>query len=287
MSLSVRAGQCLGILGANGSGKTTLTRLVVGLDQPDSGSLFVLGGPAYPRARKLRKRCGIVLDTTAHWESLSGRQNLCFFARQYGLTGSGLARRVDELLCEADLAAQADDPVAAYSFGMRRKLSIIEALSHDPDLLILDEPSANVDGAFLERLVQWIHDRCECGRTTWIADNNADWISRTATHAILLSNGRIQAQGQVPELMASIGPRNHIDILLEQAGFDSTPNMDGVDTFHCYGNRITAEVHDDAEMPAELHGWITSRGGRVRSMEVRSVTLYEALQRRAQQENRL
>jgi ABC-2 type transport system ATP-binding protein len=213
---------------------------------------------------------------------------LWFFACQYGLTGSALGRRVDELLCQADLTAQADDPVAAYSFGMRRKLSIIEALPHDPDLLILDEPSANVDEAFLERLVQWVRQRCESGKTTWVADNDADWISRTATHAILLSNGRIQAEGEVPELMASIGARNRIEILLEQSGFDSTPNIDGVDAFHCNGNRITAEVHGCAEVPVELIRWITSHGGCVRNMEVRSMTLYEALIRRTtQQEDRL
>jgi ABC-type multidrug transport system ATPase subunit len=180
MSLSVRAGQCFGILGANGSGKTTLTRLVAGLDRVDQGSLFVLGGPAYPRPSQLRYRCGIALDTPAHWNNLSGRQNLWFFARQYGLAGCGLSRRVEELLCQAKLAAQADDPVDSYSFGMRRKLSIIEALSHDPDLLILDEPSANVDEAFLERMTQWIHQRCEAGRTTWVADNDADWLNLSA-----------------------------------------------------------------------------------------------------------
>ncbi len=287
MSLSVGAGQCLGILGANGSGKTTLTRLVAGLDRADRGRLFVLGGPAYPRARQLRHRCGVALDTPAHWDSLSGRQNLWFFARQYGLTGSALSRRVNELLCQADLTAQADDPVAAYSFGMRRKLSIIEALPHDPDLLILDEPSANVDEAFLERLVQWVRQRCECGKTTWVADNDADWISRTATHAILLSNGRIQAEGEVPELMASIGARNRIEILLEQSGFGSRPKIDGVDAFHCDRNRITAELQGSPEISVELVRWITSRGGRVRSMEVRSMTLYEALMRRTtQQENK-
>jgi ABC-type multidrug transport system ATPase subunit len=245
--------------------------------------LFVLGEPAYQRARQLRHHCGIALDTPAHWDRLSGRQNLWFFARQYGLADSGLSRRVEELLCQADLAAQANDPVASYSFGMRRKLSIIEALPHDPDLLILDEPSANMDEAFLERLVQWIHQRCESGRTTWVADNDADWLSRTATHAILLSNGRIQAKGEVPELMASIGARSRIDILLEQSGFDSTPNMNGVDAFHCDGNRITAKVHGGSQVPVELIRWITSNGGRVRSMEVRSMTLYEALMRRTTQ----
>jgi len=284
VSLSVAAGRCLGVLGANGSGKTTLTRLVAGLDRPECGTLSVLGAPSYPRASGLRRCCGVALDQPAHWETLSGRQNLWFFARQYGLSGSTLIRRTDELLAEAGLASQADEPVAAYSFGMRRKLNIIEALVHDPDLLILDEPSAGVDVAFLDTLVQLIRQRCERGKTTWVADNDADWLARAATDVILLSAGRIEAGGTVPELAASIGTRNRIDILLEGSGFDVTATIAGVEAFSCDKNHIIADVDGDPELPIKLLGWITASGGRVRSMEIRSVTLHEALKRRAERQ---
>jgi ABC-type multidrug transport system ATPase subunit len=284
VSLSVGAGQCFGVLGANGSGKTTLTRLVAGLDQSEHGCLSVLGEPAYPRPPRLRRRCGVALDTPAHWDNLSGRQNLWFFARQYGLNGSSLSRRVDELLCDSDLAAQADEPVAVYSFGMRRKLSVIEALAHDPDLLILDEPSAGVDVEFLDRLVQWVRGRCERGKTTWVADNDADWLARAATDVILLSEGRLEARGAVPELMASVCARNRIDIELEQSDFGATPTISGILGFRCDGNHLKADFESNPELPAELLGWITASGGRVRSMEIRSVTLREALIRRAEQQ---
>jgi ABC-type multidrug transport system ATPase subunit len=203
VSVSVEAGRCLGVLGANGSGKTTLTRLIAGLDRIESGRLFVLGAPAYNRPSDLRRRCGVALDKPAHWDALSGRQNLWFFARQYSLGSSGLQTRVEELLAEADLSSQADEPVSDYSLGMRRKLSIIEALVHDPDLLILDEPSASIDVAFLDRLVYLIRQRSESGKTTWITDNDPDWLARAATDAILLSDGRVTATGAVSQLLAS------------------------------------------------------------------------------------
>jgi ABC-2 type transport system ATP-binding protein len=192
---------------------------------------------------------------------------------------------VEELLCDAQLVTQANEPVAEYSFGMRRKLSIIEAICHDPDLLILDEPSAGIDVAFSDLLAQWIHRRCERGQTTWVADNNADWLCRVATDAILLIDGRVEAAGGVGELMASVEARGRIDILLEHAGFNAVPNISGIESFRCEGNRISAQVHSNPDLPAELLAWITSCGGRVRSMEVCSVTLYEALiQRAARQE---
>jgi ABC-type multidrug transport system ATPase subunit len=283
VSLSVKASQCFGVLGANGSGKTTLTRLVAGLDRVESGEISVLGKPAYPRPSGLRKLCGVSLDAPAHWEDLSGRQNLWFFARQYGINETGLRRRVNELLDEADLATQADEAVAGYSFGMRRKLTIIEALVHEPDLLILDEPSAGVDVAFQDRLVELIHQRCECGKTTWIADNNADWLARAATDVILLSEGRIKAQGSVQDLIASVSARNRIEIVLEQPDFSATPNINGVMRFSCKENRLSAEVDGNPELPIELLKWIIASGGRVRSMEVRSVTLNEALVQRTAQ----
>lgn len=283
LSLSVPAGQCLGVLGANGSGKTTLTRLVAGLDRIEQGALQVLGGPACPRPRALRCRCGIALESPAHWDQLSGRQNLWFFARQYGLAGPRLAQRVAELLHEADLGAQADDPVATYSFGMRRKLGIMEALAHDPDLLILDEPSAGTDGAFLDRLAQWIRQRCERGVTTWIADNDAHWLSRAATHAILLREGRIVARGDVAELMVSVEARNQIEVLLDEPGFRAVPDLREMDAFRCERNRIIAQVRGNNGTPAQLLRWIGTQGGRVRSLEIRSLTLADALAHRALQ----
>ncbi len=284
VSVSVKAGQCFGVLGPNGSGKTTLTRLVAGIDRSESGHLSVLGKPAFPRPAHLRRLCGIALDTPAHWDTLSGRQNLWFFARQFGLSGSDLIHRVDELLREAELDTQANEPVEVYSFGMRRKLSIIEALVHDPDLLILDEPSAGADVKFLDRLEQLIHQRCEHGKTTWISDNDADWLAQVATDVILLSDGRIMAEGTVPELMASVGARNRVEILLEQSSFIDKPTFSGIEAFCCEGSKVSADIDGNPELPVKLLQWITASGGRVRSMKIHSVTLHEALMRRSGQE---
>jgi len=278
--LSVPAGQCLGVLGPNGSGKTTLTRLIAGIDRIERGRLSVLGEPACPRPCHARYRCGVALDTAAHWGSLSGRQNLWFYGRQYGLGGASLRRRVDELLDAADLVAQADEPVGGYSFGMRRKLSIIEALVHQPDLLVLDEPSAGVDAAFLDWMVQYIHRRCERGRTTWVADNDVDWLSRAATDAILLRDGRVEAGGSVLELMASTEARSRVEVLLEQEGLQGVPDIPGVTAFRCERNCVHAELIGNPRLPVALHRWIVLHGGRIRSMEIRSISLHDALARR-------
>jgi ABC-2 type transport system ATP-binding protein len=277
ISLSVYKGQSFGVLGANGSGKTTLTRLIAGLDRIQQGNLCVLGHSIYPHPIKLRCQCGIALDTPAHWESLSGRQNLMFFARQYGLASTILKQHVDELLIQADLMDQADDPISAYSFGMRRKLNIIAALAHDPELLILDEPSAGVDMAFLDQLAQWIQQRREKGKTTWIADNDADWLERTATDVICLSNGQVQAKGSVQELMESVDAQYRIMVTLGSSDLLAIPSLSGISNYQCKDNHISADLSDDSHLPVELLQWITAQGGHIRTVEVHSVTLHEAL----------
>jgi ABC-2 type transport system ATP-binding protein len=281
VSFSVRTGQCFGVIGANGSGKTTLTRLVAGLDRTDSGHLTVLNAEACPRPLCLRRRCGIALDVPAHWDNLTGRQNLTFFARRYGLARAALNSRVEELLADADLLTQADEPVAEYSFGMRRKLMILQAICHDPDLLILDEPSAATDSAFRERLSAWIRQRCERGKTTWVADNNSDWLATAATNVILLHEGRVEAAGAVSNLIASVEPRNRIEVTFEHADFEDTPNIPGIDSFVRESNKIIVEADGDPSLPAALLHWFASTNTEVRSMEVRSMTLQDALIRQA------
>jgi hypothetical protein len=114
-----------------------------------------------------------------------------------------------------------------------------------------------------------------------VADRDAAWLSRAASEAILLCDGRIEAAGNVGELMSSVDAMNRIEILLEEEDFTAIPDISGVEDFDCQGKRIVARVRAEPHLPGELLGWITRRGGRVRSMEVRSATLYEALLREA------
>ena len=113
VSLAVSAGDCYAILGCNGSGKTTLIRLLLGLQRPTSGRVSVLSCSVGKGSRDHLGRCGAALDTSAHWQHLSGRQNATLVARLYGLTAPDADSRVGELLELADLNDHADDAVAA------------------------------------------------------------------------------------------------------------------------------------------------------------------------------
>lgn len=144
VSLSLGTGEILGLLGDNGSGKTTLLRVLATLDPPDRGSVRWFGLEDR-RNPEVRSRIGVALDTPVHYASLTGWQNACYFAALYGVTRPVRERRLGELFHWAGIDGARNLRVREYSLGMRRRLTLVEALAHAPELLILDEPTLALD----------------------------------------------------------------------------------------------------------------------------------------------
>jgi ABC-2 type transport system ATP-binding protein len=145
VSFHAEAGELFGLLGPNGAGKTTLLSIISCLLEPTSGEAWVLGQKASTRDRQLRRRIGIVPQELAIYGELDARENLNFFGSLYGLSRDHLRRRVDEVLAAIGLAERADERVANFSGGMKRRLNLGAALVHEPRLLLLDEPTTGVD----------------------------------------------------------------------------------------------------------------------------------------------
>ncbi len=146
LSFSLAEGQVVGLLGPNGAGKTTTLRMLGGLIAPSSGSAMVCGqtlGQSDAANRAIRARCGNVPEVPGFYERLSARDNLLFYAGLHRLKDASL--RVDSALQRFGLAARGEDRVSTYSKGMKQRLSIARALIHEPQLVLLDEPSAGLD----------------------------------------------------------------------------------------------------------------------------------------------
>ncbi len=276
VSLSIPRGETYALLGRNGSGKTTLTRLLVALARPAAGRLTVLGCRLDAGDRSHLRRCGAALDRSVHWPALTGRQNAAFVARSYGMSAPEVAASLTELLRIADLADRADDPVATYSFGMRRKLSIVEALCHEPELLVLDEPTAGVDAHFLSRLARLIRRRSEAGRTTWLASNDPDFCADVATRVAFMDDGRIVAEGTTEQLLAELAPTREVRVRLRGPADLPAPPLAGVRAFRQDDHEVTAVLDDDRELVGGLIQWIVSTGAELRAVDVRHSTLRDA-----------
>ena len=278
VTLGVSAGTCLAVLGRNGSGKSTLTRLLLGIERADAGQVRVLGGPPpWGNPRSLR-RLGVALDHAPHWDGLSGWCNGQFFLRaQGGGRGRGAEERLSWWFEQAGLAAQAHQPVRTYSLGMRRKLALVQALVHDPELLVLDEPTAGVDAHFEAVLAEAIRRRGSRGRSTWVAGNDPEWIGTLDGQVALLDAGRVVAGGTVAELVAESCPWRKVSIRLARplsAGLEVPP---GVRVLDGEGTCLEALLGEAPALLADLLASLAKRGGEVVSLEVRGASLREVL----------
>jgi ABC-2 type transport system ATP-binding protein len=143
VSFDVAAGECYGLLGPNGAGKTTTISMVCGLLDPDEGDVSVDGHPA--GTLQAKASVGYVPQDLALYPDLTAQENLDFFGRLYGLSGDTLATRVADALALVGLSERSGDKVGTYSGGMKRRANMAAGLLHEPQLLVLDEPTVGVD----------------------------------------------------------------------------------------------------------------------------------------------
>ncbi|MEN6343224.1 MAG: ABC transporter ATP-binding protein [Methanospirillum sp.] len=212
VTLAADEGEIIGLLGENGSGKSTLLRLIAGLLRPDGGAIAWWG--QHPLDRRSFREIGVLFDHLGHWDPLTGYENAWYFARSYGLPPGTARARLDMLFERFELRKRQDDPVATYSYGMRRKLALIEVLAHTPRLLLLDEPSMGLDYHARLTLYTLLQDAAESGATVIFASNDMHEAAALATRVVLLQNGQVIAAGAPPALIRSLDRAVRIDLRL-------------------------------------------------------------------------
>lgn len=196
-TLEVPPGTIFGLLGPNGSGKSTFLSLVAAQEQPQAGDLSCWGEP--PR-RAFRRRIGVVFQEGSLDPLMTSAELLQLFARLYGLP-RGLARsRVRALLEQVGLAGRARDRIATLSGGMRRRLELARALLHEPELLVLDEPTTGIDAEEREAIWELLAAARERGATVLFATNDLVEADRVCDRAAFIRAGRVVAVGTPEEL---------------------------------------------------------------------------------------
>lgn len=215
LDLTVRKGEVFGLLGPNGSGKTTAIRLLMGLERATSGKLTALGMSAPDR--RLNTRIGYMPQETALYQDLTVEENLELFGELYGMEDALLERRMTELLRLVDLDRRRDAVVHTLSGGMRHRTSLVASLLHDPELLVLDEPTVGVDPEL--RASFWGHfdELAARGVTVLITTHYMD-EARNCGRIGLLRGGRLIAQGTPAEVMAEAGTDDLETAFLRIAG---------------------------------------------------------------------
>jgi ABC-2 type transport system ATP-binding protein len=205
VSFRVERGETLGLLGPNGCGKTSVLMALVGLVGIERGEILLDGTPVDETRRRLRERAGFVFQSPALDDRLTARENLSLAATLYGRRGADRTRRVGEALALAELEDRADEPVRKLSGGMRRRVETARALLHDPDLLLLDEPTTGLDPASFRRLWgrlrEWVEARGGAILATTHRPDEAERCDRLA----VLHEGRVVAEDTPEALRAGVG----------------------------------------------------------------------------------
>jgi len=195
LDLTVRRGECFGLLGPNGAGKTTTLRLLLGLIEPDGGSIELAGIAVPQRAREARMKVGVVPQMDNLDPDFSVRENLLAYGRYFGMSKAAVAARVPELLDFAGLASKADAQIAQLSGGMKRRLTLARALVHDPDILFLDEPTTGLDPQARHLIWQGLRRLINAGKTIVLTTHFMDEAERLTDRLAILDHGRVVAEG--------------------------------------------------------------------------------------------
>jgi ABC-2 type transport system ATP-binding protein len=275
LDLTVRPGEVIGLMGPNGAGKSTVMRLLATLLRPSGGTLSILGNDALRPKGVTRRRIGFLPDEAPHVDALSGRENAVLFARAAGLPGDDANRAAAVLLEEFGLAGDAERPVAEYSFGMRRKLAIVEALAHRPHLLLLDEPTIGLDWTAREALRSAIRERSAGGGAVVMASNDTAEIARCCGRVLFMHRGAPIADDAPRALLSRLGAATRFEVTLARA--PTTPvEVAGLSIALSTPERIVAHSADGAAALPAFCAALLEAGAEIVDVAVRTPDLSDA-----------
>ncbi len=242
LSFTVRPGRLVGFLGPNGAGKTTTMRVLMGLDQPDSGTVTWDGAPIGEQARH---RIGYLPEERGLYPKMRIQDQIEFFARLHGMDRAAARKETHDWLERVELSDRAEDATEKLSLGNQQRVQLAVALVHDPDLLILDEPFAGLDPIGADLMRELLQERADAGATVVFSSHQLDLVQGICEDVVIINRGRFVIGGAVSELRAA-GPRR----LAVGAAPGWRPSTPGVRLVGADGpsGHLTLVLEDDVDL---------------------------------------
>jgi ABC-2 type transport system ATP-binding protein len=247
-SFEARRGRLVGFLGPNGAGKTTTMRCVFGLATPDGGDVTWDGHPIDP---VVRLRFGYMPEQRGLYPRMRVAEQLAYFAQQHGLTGRDARARAGVWLERFGLADRAKAKLEDLSHGNQQRVQLAAALVHDPELLVLDEPFSGLDPIGIATMAEILRERARAGVGVVFSSHQLDLVEEVCEDVVIISRGRVVAQGGIDELKAASG-RRHVDVEVAGSGgawLDGRNHSTIVDRD---GDRVRLLVDDSVDLGALL-----------------------------------
>ena len=276
VSFDVEQGEIFSLLGPNGAGKTTTISMLSCLLRPNEGDALVMGHSISTDAMGVKSVLGVVPQELALYEDLTARENLTFWGKMYGLRGSALKSRVDEVLDVIGLRDRANERVGKYSGGMKRRVNIGVALLHKPKVIYMDEPTVGIDPQSRRNILDSVVELKNQGMTVLYTTHYMEEVQEISNHIGIMDHGKLIASGTNDELVKLVGQQTRIDLTLNS----NTENVikawqviKGVSRVTADDGLITVLVDDSNRILPQLFESATQSSARITSVAIQEPNL--------------
>lgn len=277
LNLNIRAGEIYGFLGPNGAGKTTTIRLLLGLLQPTAGQVYLFDSPITGDTIHLKRRIGVVAEEPLATTRMTGWEFVHFFADLNKV--SHPEGRMEELFHALNLWEARHALASAYSRGMRQKLSLIRALVHDPDLLILDEPVSGLDPFGILEVRGVVEQHRRQGGAVLISSHILSEIERSADRVGILHKGQLLVEDTIDGIRARIGASKVVRLVLVKVPAALTQilqRIPDVEDIELLDHQLEVHVSGNRDARAEIFQAVVESGGILVEMSTEQMSLEEA-----------
>jgi ABC-2 type transport system ATP-binding protein len=279
VSFDVQAGEIFSLLGPNGAGKSTIISMLSCLLEPTLGDALVMGHSILSEQMAVKAAIGVIPQEIALYEDLSARENLSFWGKMYGLRGTALRQRVDEVLQVIGLTERQKGRVGKFSGGMKRRLNIGIGLLHKPQAIIMDEPTVGIDPQSRRNILDNVKELNRQGMTVLYTTHymeEAQELSQPPSHITIMDQGKVIASGTHDELVKIVGELDRIDLTINaESGrvMEQWRETDGVHRVSAEDSQLTLLVDDSNVVLPRLFESATRVGVRITSVEIQEPNL--------------
>jgi ABC-2 type transport system ATP-binding protein len=269
VSFEISRGEFFGLLGPNGAGKTTTIGILSGVIEPSRGRISIDGFDLFSRPMEAKSRLGLVPQTFALYPTLCARDNLIFFGRIYGLKGKRLKERMASVLKIVELTDRANQTVATFSNGMKRRLNIAAGLLHEPEILILDEPTVGVDTQSRNAILESLDSLNKSGVTVLYTTHYIEEAERLCNRVAIMDQGKIIALDNPARLIQDFGKgiiRMEFNAGIDDRLMDQIGRIGLVRVIDGQKRRIHVETNRIDEASIELLDLMKTRDGLLKTL---------------------